>query len=103
MVFMLLGLVVLVVLVVFMVVDWRRFVDDRIEAVVLVGGIVNGAHRTVRFDQRVLTLDNIAVAGFVLGFHVAGVMVADAVFEGVLGWGLDQKKVSISNQRLWRI
>lgn len=29
-------------------------VDDGIETVVIIGGVVNGAHRTIGLDQRVL-------------------------------------------------
>lgn len=64
------------------------FVHDGVEPAVLVGSVVNGAHRTVRFDQGVLALDDIPVAGFVLALNVTGVEVVHSVLEGVLWWGL---------------
>ena len=74
------------------VADRSRLVDDRVEARVLVGGVVDGAHGTVRLDQRVLTLDDITVARLVLRLHVPGVEVVDSVLEGVLGRGLLAKR-----------
>lgn len=43
--------------------------------------IVYGAHVTVGFDQRILSLHNIAVTFFFLVFNVAGVWIVDAIFE----------------------
>lgn len=65
-----------------------RLVHDRIKAVVIVGGVVNGAHRAIGLDQRVLSLHDVAIALLGLGFDVAGVRILDAVVERVLGIGL---------------
>lgn len=62
-------------------------VDDRVESVVVIGGVVDGAHGTVGLDQRVLSLDDVAVALLSLGLDVAGVGILDAVVERVLGVG----------------
>lgn len=34
-------------------------VDDGIETVVIIGGVVNGAHRTIGLDQRVLAWETV--------------------------------------------
>lgn len=71
-----------------MVMHWRRLVDDSVEAVVLVGGVVDGTNGTIGFHKRVLTLHGIAVACLVLRLDIAGVEVIHAVFESVFGRGL---------------
>lgn len=63
----------------------RSSVDDSIEAVVLVSGVVNSSDWAVRFDQAVRSLDDISVAGLMLRLHVSGVVVVDSVFVGVFG------------------
>uniref|UniRef100_A0A182U735 Uncharacterized protein n=1 Tax=Anopheles melas TaxID=34690 RepID=A0A182U735_9DIPT len=73
------------------VADRSRLVDDRVEARVLVGGVVDGAHGTVRFDQRVLTFDDITVARFVLRLHVPGVEVVDSAYLGGACWRSEAK------------
>lgn len=62
-------------------------VDDRVESVVVISGVVDGAHGTVRLHQRVLSLDHISVALLHLGLDVAGVVILDSVVERVLGVG----------------
>lgn len=61
----------------------RGLVDDGIEAVHIIGGIVDGTDGTVGLDERVLTLDDVAVAHLMLGLNVAGVTVMDAIVERV--------------------
>lgn len=68
-----------------MVMHWRRLVDYSVEAVVLVGGVVDGANGTIWFHERVLTLHGVAVACLVLRLDIAGVEVIHAVFESVFG------------------
>jgi hypothetical protein len=82
------------------VVQRSRFVDDRVETVMIVGGVVNCAHRTVRLDQRVLTLDYVTVPSFGLGFDVAGVGVFDAIVERVFWIGLYVKGKSPNDQNV---
>lgn len=48
------------------VMHWRRLVDDSIEAIVLVGGVVDGTNGTIGLHERVLTLDSVAIACLVL-------------------------------------
>lgn len=72
-----------------MVLERRRLVDHRVETAVLVGGVLDGPYRTVRFDDAVLALDDVAVSRFLLALDVTGVVVADAVFEAVLGGRLE--------------
>lgn len=60
-------------------------VDDCIESVVVIGGVINGTHGTVGFDEGVLSLNNISVALFGLGLDVTGVWVLDSIVERVLG------------------
>lgn len=63
------------------VVGGRRLVDDRVESVVVIGCVVNGAHRTVWLDQRVLSLDYITITFLSLRLDVTGVRVLDAIVE----------------------
>uniref|UniRef100_A0A182TZL9 Uncharacterized protein n=1 Tax=Anopheles melas TaxID=34690 RepID=A0A182TZL9_9DIPT len=60
-----------------------RLVDDGVESVVDVGGVVDGADRTVGLNQRVLALDDISVALLGLRLDVSGMRVLDAVVERV--------------------
>jgi hypothetical protein len=68
-------------------VDWSGLVDDCVESIVVIGGVVNGSDRTISFDQRVLSLNNISVAWFMLGLDVSGMWVLDSVVEGVFWVG----------------
>lgn len=63
----------------------RGLGDDRVEAVHIIGGIVDGTDRTVGLNQRVLSLHDITVAHLVLRLDIAGVAVRDAIVERVLG------------------
>lgn len=56
----------------------------RIEAVVLIGGIVDGAMQTIRVEQTVRSLHVVAVPLLVLLLNVAGVRVVHRVRERVL-------------------
>lgn len=67
--------------------DWSGLVDDGIESVVVVGGVVDSANGTVGLHQRVLSLDHVAVTLLGLRLDVSGVGVLDAVVERVLGVG----------------
>lgn len=67
------------------VMHWRCLVYDGIEAIVLVGGVVDGTNGTIGLHERVLTLDGVAVACLVLRLDIAGVEVIHAVFESVFG------------------
>jgi hypothetical protein len=70
-----------------------------VESVVGVGGVVDGADGTVGLHQTVVSLDNITVAGLGLTLLVAGVGVVDAVLEGVVGHGLQNKSFfAVNNQ-----
>lgn len=57
-------------------------VDDCVEAIVVIGGVVDGSDWAIGFDERVWSLDDITVAMFVLWFHVTGVEVLDATVNG---------------------
>lgn len=49
-----------------MVMHWRCLVNDSIEAVVLVGGVVHSANGTIWLHQRVLALHGVTVASLML-------------------------------------
>jgi len=66
------------------VVSSGGLVDNRVEAVVLVGGVVDSSDGAVRFNKTILSLDYISVASLVLGLDVSGVVVVYSVFESVL-------------------
>lgn len=65
----------------------RGLVDNGIEAMVVIGGVVNGAHRAIGLDQRVLALYDITITLLSLRLDVAGVGILDAIVEGVFGIG----------------
>lgn len=54
-------------------------VDDGIEAIVWVSGVIDGALGAVWFDQAVAALDDVALATLVLALGVTGHMVLDVV------------------------
>jgi len=60
-------------------------VDDRVETVVVVGGVGDFAGGAVGFHQTVLALDHVSVSLFPLVLDVAGVVVLYAVVERILG------------------
>ena len=66
----------------------RGLVDDGVESVVVVGGVLDGALAAVGLDEGVAALDYVTVAGLLLGLDVAGVGVVDAVAVAVLGVGV---------------
>ncbi|KAE9538147.1 hypothetical protein AGLY_006119 [Aphis glycines] len=72
-----------------------RLVYDRVETVVVIGGVRDFTCGAVRFDQAVFTLDNITVPLFPLVLDIAGVVVLHAVVERVLGWRLQYRSNAI--------
>lgn len=60
-------------------------VDDCVETVVVIGGVLNGTDRTIGFNQRVGALDNIAIAHLMLRLHITSVGVSNTVVVVVLG------------------
>jgi len=70
------------------------FGHDRVEAVLLVGRVVHHAPGAVRFDDRVLSLDVVAVPLFGLRLVVARVRVGHVVRKVVLGRGVGGLVVS---------
>lgn len=66
--------------------DVRRLtVNDRIEAGVLVGGVLDDALEAIGVDQLVASVDGVTVARLLLRFDVAGVLIVDGVGEIVVG------------------
>lgn len=64
------------------------FVDNGVETVVWVSGVLYGTFCTIRIDEGVAALDDVPTAGFLLGFAVASVGVIDGVSKIVVGWGV---------------
>ena len=62
--------------------------DDGVESVDGVGRVLDDAPRAVGLDERVAALDDVTVAGLVLGLGVAGQSVLDIVGVAVLGVGV---------------
>lgn len=62
----------------------RRLGDNGIETVHRIGRIVDGASAAVRFDQRVLTVNDITVARLVLLLIVAGNVIGNGIAEIVV-------------------
>lgn len=70
-----------------------------VEASFPVGVVVDGANVAIGLNQRILTTHNITVAFFFLMFHIAGVWIVNAVFEGVSGMEIlqgEQKSVMMT-------
>lgn len=74
-----------------MVMHWRCLVNDSIEAIVLVSGVVHSANGTIGLHQRVLALHGVTVACLMLRLDVASVEVVDAILEGILRRGLKHR------------
>lgn len=72
--------------------------DDSVESVDGVGGVVDDAAGSISFDQGVLSLDVVSVAGFVLGLGITGQRVMDVVGVGVLGVGVVVFNVGLGNE-----
>lgn len=70
------------------------FVNDCVEAIVIVGGVLHGAHGTIRLHQRVRALDNITITHLMLRLHITGMGVSDTIVVVILGIGLpsDEKE-----------
>lgn len=68
-------------------VDWSGLVDDGVESVVVIGSVVDSSDRAIRFNQAVLSLDDISVAFLGLALDVSGMRVLDAVVERVFRVG----------------
>lgn len=63
-------------------------VDDGVESVVRVSGVLHSPGGTVRLEQTVRPVDDVSVALFLLALHVVSVRVVDGVLELVLGMGV---------------
>lgn len=72
---------------------WCRFVNDCVETVVVISGVVNGTDRTVWFDKGVLTFDYITITFFGLRLDVTGMWVLDAIVERVFWIGLTHRVI----------
>jgi hypothetical protein len=55
----------------------RFTVNDSVESIVFIGGVVNNATVTIGINQGVLSLDGIPVAVFLLALDVSGMIVMD--------------------------
>jgi len=63
-------------------------VDDGVESVDRVSGVLDGAHCAVRLHQAVAALDDVSTAALLLALGVAGQSVLDVVSVAVLGVGV---------------
>lgn len=66
---------------------------NRIEAIMVVGDVIDDAHRTVRLHQGVRTLDDVSVSHLRLGLLVAGMRIGHTVFVLVFRVSLCGSKV----------
>lgn len=62
--------------------------DNSVEAVVVVGGVLDGTFGTIGLDKAVVAFHDATVSFFVLAFDVAGVFILDVVGEVVFGVGV---------------
>jgi len=63
-------------------------VDDGVESVDGVSGVLDGTHCAVRLHQAVAALDDVSVAALLLALRIAGQSVLDVVSVAVLGVGV---------------
>lgn len=70
------------------VVSVTDFLDNRVESVVLISGVLNDAFRAIGFIQSVFSFNDIAVASFPLAFVVAGVRIFYSILEFVFRMGM---------------
>lgn len=77
--------------------------DDGVEAVVLVGGVLHDAPAAVRFNNGVLALDGVAVTRLPLGLNVVRVQVVHRVVVVVVlaRLGKGRKIITISHETLY--
>lgn len=68
-------------------------VDDGVESVVVVGGVVDLTDGAVGLVEAVGSLDHVSVSRLPLVLHVAGVLVVDSIFVVVLRVSLKEKCV----------
>jgi len=64
--------------------SWGRSVDNSVESVDGVSGVGDGTDGTIGFNKRVLSLNNISVAGFSGGLGVSGQTISNGVSVVVL-------------------
>lgn len=69
----------------------RCFMNDGVESLVFVGGVVYFPDAAVWFNETVVSFYWVTIPGFVLRFDVVGVWVVDFVFKRV-SMGVLQKK-----------
>jgi len=93
----------IVVAVMLGVVRLAGLVDDGVESIVLVGGVLDGADGAVGVVNGVLALDNVAVAGFPLVLEVSGMRVVHCVVKLVLGVGLKLQHVKLVGKKRSRL
>jgi len=63
---------------------WGRSVDNSVESVDSISGVGDGTDGTIGLNKGVLSLDDISVTGFVLGFLVSGQSIGDGISVVVL-------------------
>jgi len=68
--------------------SWGRAVNDGVESVDWISGVGDGTDSTIGLNKRVLSLDDISVAGLVGGLGVSGQTVRDGVSVVVLWMGI---------------
>ncbi|KAF4523292.1 hypothetical protein B566_EDAN009415 [Ephemera danica] len=69
-------------------------VDDSVETVVVISGVLNGAGGAIGLNKGVLSLHDISIAVLALGLVVSGVGIVHGVLELVLGMRLPQTRSS---------
>uniref|UniRef100_A0A182UE31 Uncharacterized protein n=1 Tax=Anopheles melas TaxID=34690 RepID=A0A182UE31_9DIPT len=58
-----------------------RLADDGVESVHIIGGVVDGAHGTVRLDEGVLALHDITVAALDLRLDISGQTIVNTIVD----------------------
>ena len=72
------------------------FVDNSIEPIVVVSGVVDSAHCAVRFHQTVRSLHHVTISGLPLALLVSCVGIVDGVVESIARVSLSENGVGFN-------
>jgi hypothetical protein len=67
------------------------FVDNGVEPIVVVSGVVHSSHCAVRFHQTVRSLHHVTISGLPLALLVSCVWIIYSVVESIAGVCLSEK------------
>lgn len=73
---------------------WCGFGDDCVESVDIISGVVNSSDWAIRFDQRVLSLNNSSITDFALWLNITSQTIMNSIVERVTWvWLFDEIRI----------